>query len=371
MSSLEELLLFDNNLSGTLPHCLGNFSSSLSVFDLSGNNFYGPIPKTWAKGSSLRMIDLSQNQLQGQLPKSLANCTMLEYLHVGTNQINDTFPFWLGTLPQLKLLVLRSNEFYGVIRNPETNHTFPMLRIIDISRNHFSGNLPSGYFQHWIATKTVESTAQLTYMQASFSGEGWDSQFSYSVTITNRGKELNYYMIQDTLSAVDLSSNRFEGKIPEDIGNLKALHLLNLSNNALTGQIPPSLGSMTELESLDLSRNKLYGEIPPKLTELNFLAFVNVSHNSLVGPIPRGRQFDTFQNGSYEGNSGLCGNPLSNKCENVNSSPHPPSTFKENQGSNSAFEFDWKVVAMGYACGLVVGVFIGQIVGMHTRLFFF
>ena len=49
-------------------------------------------------------------------------------------------------------------------------------------------------------------------MQASFSGEGWDSQFSYSVTITNRGKELNYYMIQDTLSAVDLSSNRFEGK---------------------------------------------------------------------------------------------------------------------------------------------------------------
>ena len=147
--------------------------------------------------------------------------------------------------------------------------------------------------------------------------------------------------------------------------------MLNLSNNALTGQIPPSLGSMTELESLDLSRNKLYGEIPPKLTELNFLAFVNVSHNSLVGPIPRGRQFDTFQNGSYEGNSGLCGNPLSNKCENVNSSPHPPSTFKENQGSNSAFEFDWKVVAMGYACRLVVGVFIGQIVGMHTRLFFF
>ena len=243
VSSLEELLLFDNNLSGTLPRCLGNFSSSLSVFDLGGNNFYGPIPKTWAKGSSLRMIDLSQNQLQGQLPKSLANCTMLEYLHVGTNQINDTFPFWLGTLPQLKLLVLRSNGFYGVIRNPETNHAFPMLRIIDISHNDFSGNLPSGYFQHWTAMKTFESTTQLTYMQASFSGEGWDSQFSYSFTITNRGKELNYYTIQDTLSAVDLSSNRFEGKIPEEIGNLKALHLLNISNNDLTGQIPPPLGT--------------------------------------------------------------------------------------------------------------------------------
>lgn len=69
---------------------------------------------------------------------------------------------------------------------------------------------------------------------------------------------------------------------------------------------------MTELESLDLSRNKLIGEIPPKLTELNFPAFIDVSHNSLVGPIPRGKQFDTFQSVSYEGNSGLRGNPLTN-----------------------------------------------------------
>lgn len=50
VSSLEELHLFDNNLSGTLPPCLGNFSSSLSVFDLAGSNFYGPIPKNLGKG---------------------------------------------------------------------------------------------------------------------------------------------------------------------------------------------------------------------------------------------------------------------------------------------------------------------------------
>jgi hypothetical protein len=62
LSSLEVLNLSYNNLSGMLHPCLGNFSSLLLVLRLRSNNFHGPIPKTWAKGSSLEMIDLSENQ---------------------------------------------------------------------------------------------------------------------------------------------------------------------------------------------------------------------------------------------------------------------------------------------------------------------
>jgi Leucine-rich repeat (LRR) protein len=62
LSSLEELNLSYNNLSGMLHPCLGNFGSHLSVLQLQSNNFHGTIPKTWAKGSNFRMIDLSENQ---------------------------------------------------------------------------------------------------------------------------------------------------------------------------------------------------------------------------------------------------------------------------------------------------------------------
>ncbi|KAF5442828.1 hypothetical protein F2P56_035446 [Juglans regia] len=351
MSSPRVLDLSYNYLSGTIHPCLGNLSQSLSVLQLRRNNFGSNIPKTWAKECSLKMIDLSQNQLQGHLPRSLANCMELEYLHVGRNQINDTYPFWLGTLQQLKILVLHSNGFYGSMRSSETNYTFPDLHIIDLSHNHFSGHLSARYFAQWDAMKSI-GVNNLNYM---------GSEVSYSIIITIKGVELEFEKIQDGLTVIDFSCNRFEGDIPEKLGNLKGLHALNLSNNAFTGHIPSSFGNLKQLESLDLSQNKLFGKIPPELVQLNFLSIFNVSHNCLTGPIPHGQQFETFLNNSFKDNPGLCGWPLSKICGDSNSSTPPPSTFEENQGP-IFFEFGWKVVVMGYGCGFIFGVAIGHIV---------
>ncbi|KAF7825734.1 Receptor-like protein 12 [Senna tora] len=107
------------------------------------------------KRNSLKMIDISHNNFQGQLPKALANCGMLEYLDLSNNHINDSFPFWLGTLPQLKVLVLRSNKFSGVISCPRTC-TFPKLHIIDLSENDFSGKFPSKLIQSWDAMRASD-----------------------------------------------------------------------------------------------------------------------------------------------------------------------------------------------------------------------
>ena len=117
------------------------------------------------------------------------------------------------------------------------------------------------------------------------------------------------------------------------------------------------------LESLDLSQNKLSGEIPPQLTQLTFLAFFNVSNNHLTWPIPHGKQFDTFPNNSFDGNPRLCGIPLSMKCGHFEGSLPPPSTFEEiNHDSNLQFDVSWKVIVIGYGCGLIIGLVIGQIV---------
>ncbi|KAH9745296.1 Receptor-like protein 7 [Citrus sinensis] len=360
LNGLHALDLSHNNLSGKLPECLGNFSVALSVLKLQSNNFQGSIPQTFMKGTNLAMIDLSNNSLRGRIPKSLANCVKLKFVHLGNNQITDVFPSWLGTLPELEVLVLKSNNFHGEIKAPRTAFDFSKLRIIDLSHNRFGGILPSKHFDCWNSMKYVNASYP-TYMHDTLTPSIYPAStyfgfFDYSLTMSNKGTELEYEKLSNLITAIILSNNSFVGEIPTSIANLKGLRNLNLSNNNLQGRIPSSLSNLTAIESMDLSSNMLSGNIPQQLSELTFLAVFNVSDNLLTGPIPRGKQFDTFLKSSFDGNPGLCGGPLSKKCNNSEASPP-----EEDPHSESVFTFGWKTVVIGYASGTIIGVILGHI----------
>ncbi|XP_031266265.1 receptor-like protein 7 isoform X2 [Pistacia vera] len=375
LNQLETLDLSHNNLSGKLPQCSGNFSHFLQLLNLKNNNFSGGIPENFVNGENLWMIDLSQNQLQGKIPRSLASCTKLEFLDLGNNQINDTFPSWLETLPNLKVLILQSNRLRGAIKEPETDSAFLKLRIIDISHNRFTGHLPSKYFQSWDAMKVVNRSS-LTYMQDPRSSElniGIDeminllpSIYDYSMQLSTKGIELEYGRISNLLTAIIFSSNKFEGQIPASIANLKGLHFLVLSNNNLKGSIPPSMANLTVLESLDLSNNKLSGQIPQQLEDLTFLSYFNVSNNQLTGRIPQGKQFDTFETTSFDGNPGLCGKQIAKQCGDF-----PPSKKEEDPaGSKFPLEFGWKIVLTGFASGIIAGVALEHAFSPRIKVLF-
>ncbi|CAJ2668934.1 unnamed protein product [Trifolium pratense] len=210
-----------------------NSSRSLEVLMLKGNKLSGLIPQTYQMENNLQMIDLSNNNLHGPLPRTLVNNIRLKYFE-GIGFKND---------PKLE-----SNE----------------------------------NFQH----KSITVRARGSLLEVAKSEEYWTIDNFYSFTMSNKGLVMVYMNLQKfyySLIAIDISSNKISGEIPQVIGDLKDLVFLNLSNNILTGHIPSSLGKLSNLEASDLSLNSFSGNLPQQLTQLTFLEFFNVSFNNLSG----------------------------------------------------------------------------------------
>jgi hypothetical protein len=265
----------------------------------------------------------------------------------------------LKNTSMLRVLVLRSNKFYGPITHPKPNATWPMLQIIDVASNKFIGHLPIILLSTWMTmiNRSLEAHSGPSYLETSVGG----IYYRDMITVTIKSLMVELKNILKTFTAIDFSCNSFDGPIPKEIGELKVLHILNLSHNAFTGQIPSSLGKLTNLESLDLSSNKLSGKIPMQLANgLIFLSILNLSFNQLEGQIPFIKQFATFLETSFEGNEKLCGIPLKSHCTNEEPPGLSHPTYeKKHWNSGIVIEWNYISVELGFIFG--IGIVIGPL----------
>ncbi|KAI5332379.1 hypothetical protein L3X38_022508 [Prunus dulcis] len=362
MPGLTDLDVSENHLNGTIPLSICNVKGMMTI-SLRHNQLFGEFPQRWSLGSGIFSIDVSHNNLSGNIPSSvdipsslehfkvnnnnfggeipfsLQNCTGLIILNLAHNKFTGNIPLWLGSkVSGLIVLQLRSNLLSGHIPHHFCN--LVRLRVLDLSHNNFSGTIPK-CLKNMIAL--VEADVTRTY----FSIDG-------RTTITSKGKELEYGDEQLSLwgNLIDLSSNNFEGEIPEQVGSMVELNTLNLSMNRLTGEIPSSFGKLRWLETLDLSHNQLSGHIPQNFSSLTFLSHLNLSYNNLIGNIPSGNQLQTLDDPSiYEGNPLLCGAPLSTICPGDDTRSRQ--TFTSEDHSKDENEMFWFYVGM--ALGFIIG----------------
>ncbi|KAB2043920.1 hypothetical protein ES319_D01G053000v1 [Gossypium barbadense] len=369
----EEFWISNNNFTGEIPPPICNLTFP-QILDLSKNYLGGIILKCLGSSSyGSRIINLQKNIFKGKIPDFCADYNGLINLALNDNQLEGPLPRSL--INSLQVLILRFNRFHGLLNiSGDIRPSFSSLQIVDLSGNEFNGVLPTTFFQNLNSLKHARNLSELVQesdkegLTPLYALHFYD-QVSVNVTWKKSEMELEYIRTLPIFTAIDFSNNRFSGKIPEAIGELRTLEVLNLSHNSFTGNIPPSLGNLVELESLDLSSNNLSGEIPFQMTKLTFLEVLNFSHNNLVGPIPHGNQFNTFENDSYYGNLGLCGFPLTKQCGNGEGSKPPAPKRKEAKGSPVAFI--WKLVMMGYGCGVVLGLSTGYLVFTTGRPWWF
>ncbi|XP_072071602.1 receptor-like protein 40 [Arachis hypogaea] len=298
------------------------------------NNSIKTIPSWLWNKTTLQSLDISNNLLIGKIPALICNLQSLGFLDLSSNNLIGRIPSCLGSFSRsLHILRLAGNKLIETIKN------FKSMTLSNTS--------------HQVQFKDDVYQLQHTWVDLSLFVIRMHNK---GVVMKYLGRQYFHYMI-----AIDLSCNKIFGEIPDIMGSLNGLVVLNLSNNMFTGSIPSSFGKLSNLEALDLSANSLSGEIPQQLTELTFLEFFNVSFNNLSGPIPENRQFSTFQDNSFEGNNGLCGFQLLNKCEDRSKLPLPtiPDGDQDSE-SGSFFELYWMVILIGYGGGLVAGLALGN-----------
>ncbi|KAL5180640.1 Receptor-like protein 39 [Glycine soja] len=278
--------------------------------DLSHNKFTGPIT-SFGMPKNLIDLDLSGNHLNGIIPSShFEGLHNLVYIDLSYNFFTWSIPSSIFTLPSMQWILLDHNQFSQL--DKFINVTFSILDTLDLSSNNLSGP-----FRTSVLKLSTLSTLRLSSNK--FNG------ISYLYLASCNLKTFPSFLRNlSGLVELDLSDNQIRGILeeplqnltfkltildyPEDLMDVKTLHVLNLSNHAVSG-------NLKQLESLDLSQNSLSGEIPIQLASLSFISYLNLSFNHLVGKIPTSTQIQSFPASSFEGNGKLYGPPLTGKID--------------------------------------------------------
>ncbi|KAE8725438.1 Protein BRASSINOSTEROID INSENSITIVE 1 [Hibiscus syriacus] len=261
-SSLVELDLSSNNLSGMIPTGFAS-CSSLGSFDLSTNNFTGGLPiEIFKNMSSLTKLGLAFNRFSGPLPESLSSLFNLEALDLSSNNFSESIPASLCENPRnrLQVLYLQNNMLTGSI--PASLNNCSQLVSLHLSFNYLTGTIPS----------SLGALSKLKDLRL------WLNQLHGEIP-----QELSNIQ---TLETLILDFNVLTGTIPSGLSNCTKLNWISLSNNRFTGEIPAWLGKLSSLAILKLSNNSFYGRIPPEFGDCQSLIWLDLNTNHLTGTIP-------------------------------------------------------------------------------------
>eukprot|EP00775_Hariotina_reticulata_P011161 gene11161-11311_t len=270
----------------------------LADLQLEGNFLTGSLTDFWGQLVNLRFLNLEGNRLQGTLPNAICKLTNLTGLSFSGNPMHGTLPACLGQLGQLQFLLgaalsgtdpitgktglvgtlpsslanLTNLTVLSLGVNPNLEGTLPAnlcragLEVISLGGCQLSGNITELFNCHGLQALDISSNR--------FSGTLPDLPYWLSGTIHR------FIRLLQNLNALMLSGNQLSGSIDGNLFHLPRISLMDLSRNKLTGTISSAIENSITANLILLSSNQLEGQIPSALSKLNRLTAFDVRNNS-------------------------------------------------------------------------------------------
>ncbi|XP_059654892.1 probable LRR receptor-like serine/threonine-protein kinase At3g47570 [Cornus florida] len=229
----------------------------------------------------------------------MGNLLSLEEINLSRNHFTGLVPSSFSNITSLKLLILGNNSFTGGI--PEEIGNTKLEELV-LHFNHLTGPIPGAIFN----MSTLRRRLSLVVNQLS---GNLPSNIGHSLP---------------NLEGLFLGGNTLSGILPHTISNASNLIKLELSENMFSGSVPNSLGNLARLEYLGIYQNNFISESSsspelsfltsltncPRLTELQ------IADNPLNGTLPvsignLSSSFETF-NATYCGIEGNIPNEIGN-----------------------------------------------------------
>ncbi|XBJ01179.1 hypothetical protein VPH35_020883 [Triticum aestivum] len=203
----------------------------LKVLTLTNLGLWGPLPGgKISRLQKLEIVNVSSNYLYGELPRGLSQLGSLQTLVADHNMLGGKLPGWLKDMPLLAVLSLRNNTLQGTL--PESLKDMPSLRSLVLASNNLSGNLP-----------------ELSNLQV--------------IDMANNALGPKFPRLGRKVASVVLAGNKFSDGLPADmLASCYLLERLDVSGNRFTGRLSGNASCGENLRFVDLSSNLLTGSLP-------------------------------------------------------------------------------------------------------------
>ena len=248
---------------------------------MSFNQLSGPLPSLPTK---MTLLDIASNQISGVLPNDMSGWTNMLEMDIDDNMIDGNMPTQLP--PNIHVFSTRYNKLGGSLAAlPKT------LRVLDVGGNFIGGSIPdapAGSELNW-----VRCNYQLQHTLAAAADVADQTLVAGppSSAMPNKHSQLEFHYFGRQclgLCARPCFQGKCSGSIPELIAFNEAMSLCNPSGHASSSHTAEDYiwsidGPVcVPFLQVDISSNSFEGGLPQRLMNLGNLMYLNASFNQLT-----------------------------------------------------------------------------------------